>query len=474
MQTALADAKAFSTLLKQSFVLARTMVTGSNKRLSAALSKNHASISQLLAIPTSFVMPQEQSSNGKLYGDQFWKQDSFFELLTDGKRGIEIKDRWYHLKVYKKCFIASELVTWILVYFGDKLNNDRSKATQVAQELMNMGYIHHVLRHHDFKDEYLFFRLDRDAQDYDAFALNLSNKKMPYVSKIHMTELIQELRVLLLPIRTCHSFTEFAKLQVFSQDYLKKVPELTIVPHVDKLSEAEKKFFFIQLYTLLFVHACVDGASKDTPQQFMSKYRYKLSAHLFSLFDILHGVLRCNRAIADPSSSILCNNNSVTANTSVFQQGKDPRVKYALLNMDARIFFAIPLPLEEYQFTKWTSMLYWAPAEPMTSLNQQLEHLAQEYCHRNVEVQFSSKVITLPHVCECFVHDFAHAYVQACAVKNMEPLHPQNTVIQMLHYVKQYVAEKTKEEIDNLIAFNEKDMKIKYKSGKMFVKCHAL
>jgi len=73
--------------------------------------------------------------------------------------GLAIKDRSYHLKNYKSCFIASELVEW-LISSGEA--TDKKQAVELGQLLVNTDYIHHVVDEHNFEDSYLFFRFRQD------------------------------------------------------------------------------------------------------------------------------------------------------------------------------------------------------------------------------------------------------------------------------------------------------------------------
>lgn len=57
--------------------------------------------------------------------------------LHDGKL---IKDRRYHLRTYPNCFVAQELIDWILSH---KEAPDRATAVCLLQHLMDHDIIHH-------------------------------------------------------------------------------------------------------------------------------------------------------------------------------------------------------------------------------------------------------------------------------------------------------------------------------------------
>lgn len=95
--------------------------------------------------------------------------------MSDPIRGIEIKDRKYHLKTYRSCFvgrlnillfsqqycdektkIASEAVDWMLKNLSCRT---REEATKLGEKLVDEGFLEHVCQPQPFKDAYLFFVL---------------------------------------------------------------------------------------------------------------------------------------------------------------------------------------------------------------------------------------------------------------------------------------------------------------------------
>ncbi|XP_072094582.1 DEP domain-containing mTOR-interacting protein [Mobula birostris] len=71
-----------------------------------------------------------------------------------------IKDRRYHLRTYPNCFVAKELIDWLLDH---KDATDRETAIKLVQKLLDHGVIHHVCdEHKEFKDAKLFYRFRKD------------------------------------------------------------------------------------------------------------------------------------------------------------------------------------------------------------------------------------------------------------------------------------------------------------------------
>ena len=76
----------------------------------------------------------------------------------------KIKDRKYHLKTYKNCFIGKEAVTWLM---DCKLCESRTSAVKAFQILQNHFILHHVCDDHIFKDDVLFYRFRIDDGTYE-------------------------------------------------------------------------------------------------------------------------------------------------------------------------------------------------------------------------------------------------------------------------------------------------------------------
>ena len=71
------------------------------------------------------------------------------------KPPVIVKDRLYHLRRYKECFIARDFVQALLTlgYCQTKRH-----AVLVGKRLCRRGQMHHVVDDHDFRDGYYFFR----------------------------------------------------------------------------------------------------------------------------------------------------------------------------------------------------------------------------------------------------------------------------------------------------------------------------
>uniref|UniRef100_A0A3P8TMU2 DEP domain containing MTOR-interacting protein n=1 Tax=Amphiprion percula TaxID=161767 RepID=A0A3P8TMU2_AMPPE len=74
--------------------------------------------------------------------------------------GKVIKDRRHHLRTYPNCFVAKELIDWLIEH---KEASDRDTAIKIMQKLLDQSIIHHVCdEHREFKDMKLFYRFRKD------------------------------------------------------------------------------------------------------------------------------------------------------------------------------------------------------------------------------------------------------------------------------------------------------------------------
>ncbi|KAL6051712.1 putative Proliferation-associated serine/threonine protein kinase [Balamuthia mandrillaris] len=92
--------------------------------------------------------------------------EDLIDAMSSPATGVSVKDRKYHLKTYKKCFVGREAVDWLVQYL--KLE-DRVDAVSVGQELLRLKYFRHVVDDDkEFLDEYLFYKFMGGNRNKDA------------------------------------------------------------------------------------------------------------------------------------------------------------------------------------------------------------------------------------------------------------------------------------------------------------------
>ena len=76
---------------------------------------------------------------------------------------LDIKDRRYHLRQYKKCFVCSDLINSMIKF---KIVKSRDEGVELGLAIQKQLKLwRHVVDDHDFSDDYLFFRLETDFED---------------------------------------------------------------------------------------------------------------------------------------------------------------------------------------------------------------------------------------------------------------------------------------------------------------------
>ncbi|CAL1548207.1 unnamed protein product [Lymnaea stagnalis] len=98
-----------------------------------------------------------------------------------------------------------------------------------------------------------------------------------------------------------------------------------------KFNEVEKKVFFINIYNSLTIHGLMEQPKLPESvlkvQHFFKTTAYNIAGLVFTLDDIEHGILRCNR--------------SHPATTKPQLPPNDPKLKYICKTLDPRIHFAL-------------------------------------------------------------------------------------------------------------------------------------
>ena len=85
-------------------------------------------------------------------------QSSLTEVAFHLQKSVVIKDRYYHLKKFKSCFISQEAIDWMISCEILPRIQSRSQAIQLGQELIDAKIIEHVPNPLKFQDGYFFYK----------------------------------------------------------------------------------------------------------------------------------------------------------------------------------------------------------------------------------------------------------------------------------------------------------------------------
>ena len=87
-------------------------------------------------------------------------------IATKLKKLLDIRDRRYHFKQYKSCFVCSEVIDIMLKH---KMVNNREEGVQLGVALqVQLKIWEHVVDDHLFSDNYLFFRLTTEEEQTET------------------------------------------------------------------------------------------------------------------------------------------------------------------------------------------------------------------------------------------------------------------------------------------------------------------
>jgi len=72
------------------------------------------------------------------------------------KQNVKLEDRQFRLKTYKQVFVGTDAIDYLI---KSGAASSRGDAVELGKALQQMKLFEHVHRDHDFKDEYLFYRM---------------------------------------------------------------------------------------------------------------------------------------------------------------------------------------------------------------------------------------------------------------------------------------------------------------------------
>ncbi|KAL6072943.1 DEP domain-containing protein [Balamuthia mandrillaris] len=265
--------------------------------------------------------------------------DVYWDIIEKMRRpvaegGLSIKNRMYHLRKYKKCFIGKELVDWLMQLEDENLSfSSRKDAVDFGNVLMEKHFFHHVTFAHILKDDEYFYRF---IQDEDTSRNVLNTGQVSSCEPPSASELAKDLRKATVALYDKYLAQDGHKVNYkgIAQDedwakYKSKSYELQRVD-ISDLSDEQKLAFFINVYNVLVIHAHVElGPPSNTWQRysFFNRVGYRIGGRIFCLNDIENGILRAN-------------SKPPYGRKKQFRKS-DPRLAFALKYKEPRIHFAL-------------------------------------------------------------------------------------------------------------------------------------
>ncbi|ETV90686.1 NEK protein kinase [Aphanomyces invadans] len=159
---------------------------------------------------------------------------------------------------------------------------------------------------------------------------------------------------------------------------------------ISKLTSKDRQVFFINIYNTMVLHGLIEVGLPQTSDQYKSFERdiaYRIDGMDFSLSDIRHGILRCNRK---PPSAFWGRQ----------FEAQDPRLAYCFHTRDPRSLLVL---LEQSPpFTKPEDAPILKPRQTDTDL----ERYMRLFCQKQVQVEAATKTLRLPRILRVYQDDF--------------------------------------------------------------------
>ncbi|GFP79046.1 glutaredoxin [Phtheirospermum japonicum] len=213
------------------------------------------------------------------------------------KGAIIVKDRFYKVRRFTKCFMGSEAVDFLT----EDQYLEREEAVEFGRKLANKLFFRNV-EDQIFEDgNHLYRFLDDDPliSQCQNISRGISDAKPKPI-----TEISSELRFLCYAMfeayasedgkhvdyRSIHGSEEFAR-------YLRIVEELQRV-ELFEMPREEKLSFFINLYNMMSIHAILvwgHPARALERRKFFGDFKYVIGGSTYSLSALYNGILRGNQ-----------------------------------------------------------------------------------------------------------------------------------------------------------------------------------
>uniref|UniRef100_A0A7S4HGZ1 DEP domain-containing protein n=1 Tax=Vannella robusta TaxID=1487602 RepID=A0A7S4HGZ1_9EUKA len=301
--------------------------------------------------------------------------------------GIEMRTKLQGLKLIRNCFTGADVEQWLV----RTLEVPKSSATVLAQKLLDLRFFCPQGKHSNSSlfDSEVIYKCFEDIVPSLNTKTDWSGEVRP------ATEVIDEMRRLLLDLE-CRFIAQSGREVDYKaisessafKNYKLCVMELQKVS-LAGLSEHEMLAFFINTYNILMIHGAIEyGPPKDalSRRSFFHKVSYLIDGDQYSLHDIEHGILRCNRK--PPGSLFKTFGNS------------DPRSKYILKVFDPRIHFTLVCGAKSCPPIK----VYNAE-----TIDEALQIATESFISEEVVADLAKREVKMSRLFDWFANDFGES-----------------------------------------------------------------
>ncbi|KAI5079505.1 hypothetical protein GOP47_0004984 [Adiantum capillus-veneris] len=241
--------------------------------------------------PQAPVYGEDEAENLKL--------DECAEVVRKLRERVQVKDRFYKMRLFSRCFPGSEA----LDIFADDQYCEKEEAVEFGRKVAAKHFIRHVLQENLFEDgNHLYRFLEHDpVVSTKCFNFNgTTNDAEP----LSTSEIEVSLRKFTLAIIDSYVSDDGKRVDYqsisMSEEFRRYVKMTELLHRFDPstLSQEEKLAFFINLYNIMTIHAIIILGHPTGPldrRRLFGDFQYLVGGYPYSLSAIQNGVLRGNQ-----------------------------------------------------------------------------------------------------------------------------------------------------------------------------------
>eukprot|EP00249_Psilotum_nudum_P022696 c28612_g1_i2 orf=179-2128(+) len=243
------------------------------------------------AAPLPPVYGEDEPQSGKL--------DELADVVRKLREKVQIKDRFYKMRFFSRCFLASNAVEFL----AEDQYCERDEAVQFGRKIVAKHFCRHVLEENIFEDGNQCYRfLEHDpvicTKCYNFHGITNDLEPRPAADvEISLRKLTLAIFESYISEDGKHVDYQGISMSEEFRRYIKLVEDLHRIDLLP-LSREERLAFFINLYNIMAIHAVIILGHPNGPldrRRFFGDFQYLIGGHAYSLSAIENGVLRGNQ-----------------------------------------------------------------------------------------------------------------------------------------------------------------------------------
>ncbi|KAH7425439.1 hypothetical protein KP509_11G054000 [Ceratopteris richardii] len=225
--------------------------------------------------------------------------DEFSEVVCKLREKVQVKDRFYKMRLFSRCFPGSEA----LEVFAEVQHCEKEKAVEFGRQVAARHFFHHVLQENLFEDGNHVYRFLQHDPIISMKCFNV-NGNINDAKPLLATEIEENLRKFTLAIIDSYVSDDGKSVDYRSismSEEFRRYVKMTESLHRFDLStftREEKLAFFINLYNMMIIHGIIMFGHPNGPldrRRLFRDFQYLVGGYAYSLSAIQNGVLRSNQ-----------------------------------------------------------------------------------------------------------------------------------------------------------------------------------